>query len=316
MARVAMVGAGVSGLTCGVILAEHGYDSVILAEDAGQTTTSAVAAAIWFPYDAEPAARVIAWSVESYQIFAELSARPESGVRLIDLRTFKRTGEIQIPDWAKPLGAFPLQHGSAGFPPGFSSGFSLQVPLIDTTIYLDYLAQRFAVAGGSIRPGISLKRLEEADKNFDIIVNCSGIGARQLVPDQDLEPHRGQVVVVPKLELDCAIVSDDLPLMYVIPRTNDCVFGGTNELGEQLEPDSADTARIVSECSRVLQMASPPVLAERVGLRPFRRSGIRLSAGKLADGRPVIHNYGHGGCGFTLSWGCAAEVARLAAGAR
>jgi D-amino-acid oxidase len=62
----------------------------------------------------------------------------------------------------------------------------------------------------------------------------------------------------------------------------------------------------------VLNIEKPNVLNERVGLRPFRRSGVRLARDRLRDGRIVIHNYGHGGAGFTLSWGCAREVFDLA----
>jgi D-amino-acid oxidase len=100
--------------------------------------------------------------------------------------------------------------------------------------------------------------------------------------------------------------------MYAIPRRNDCVFGGTNELSSNLALDPATTARIVAECSRALKIGTPLVLAERVGLRPFRKSGVRLERDQLRDGRTVIHNYGHGGAGFTLSWGCAREVVDLA----
>jgi D-amino-acid oxidase len=100
--------------------------------------------------------------------------------------------------------------------------------------------------------------------------------------------------------------------MYAIPRKNDCVFGGTNELSDNLAADSATTSRIVAECSRVLNIEQPRVIAERVGLRPFRRSGVRLERDQSADGRRVIHNYGHGGAGFTLSWGCAREVLDIA----
>ena len=64
--------------------------------------------------------------------------------------------------------------------------------------------------------------------------------------------------------------------MYAIPRANDCVFGGTNDLSDKLAADPATTQRIVGECSRVLNIDKPPVVAERVGLRPFRRSGVRL----------------------------------------
>ena len=100
--------------------------------------------------------------------------------------------------------------------------------------------------------------------------------------------------------------------MYAIPRRNDCVFGGTNDLSSDLAADRATTERIVAECSRVLKIEKPNVLAERVGLRPFRKSGVRLERDELRDGRTVIHNYGHGGSGFTLSWGCAREVVNLA----
>ena len=68
----------------------------------------------------------------------------------------------------------------------------------------------------------------------------------------------------------------------------------------------------MAECSRLLNIDKPKVFAERVGLRPFRKSGVRLERDQLSDGRTVIHNYGHGGAGFTLSWGCAEEVCGLA----
>lgn len=100
--------------------------------------------------------------------------------------------------------------------------------------------------------------------------------------------------------------------MYAIPRTIDCVLGGTNQLSDDCTVDPAATARIVAECSRVLEIEKPDVLAERVGLRPFRRSGVRVERTRLRDGRSLIHNYGHGGSGFTFSWGCAQEAIRLA----
>jgi D-amino-acid oxidase len=150
--------------------------------------------------------------------------------------------------------------------------------------------------------------VDEIPSDFNLIINCAGIGARELVHDSELEPHRGQIAIVPKLDLTQAIVCNDAPLMYAIPRAHDCVFGGTNSISENREPSSADTTAIVSECSRVLGIEAPPVIAVKVGLRPFRKSGVRLESEKLGDGRTVIHNYGHGGAGFTLSWACAEEV--------
>jgi D-amino-acid oxidase len=328
--RVAIVGAGVSGLTCGLLFAERGYRTAIFAKEIGQQTTSGAAAALWFPYDVEPADKVIPWALHTFDVLANLARNSESGVVMMELRQLSRTEEIQIPDWAIPLGAHRLSAvatalcrrasgprrkrlDTARRLQDFQSGFSLNVPLTDTTIYLDYMAERFLKADGQITENVRFEKLEDLSPEFDLVINCAGIGARELVHDTDLEPHRGQVAIVPRLDgLSCAIVCDDPPLMYAIPRTRDCVFGGTNELSKSLEVNPESTVRILDECSRALAIDKPKVLAERVGLRPFRKSGVRLELNQLRDGRAVIHNYGHGGAGFTLSWGCAREVVDLA----
>jgi len=311
---VAIIGAGVSGLTTGVVLVERGYRAAIFAKETGQQTTSGAAAALWFPYDAEPPERVIPWALQTLDVLGDLARVAGSGVSIIELRQFSHAGEIQIPNWAIPLGAQAVIPSAVeGSLKLFKRGFSLRVPLMDTTIYLDYLAARFLKAGDAVNANVCFEKLEEVDRKFGLVINCAGIGARELAQDVDLEPHRGQVAVVPRIDgLPCAIVCDDAPLMYVIPRSNDCVFGGTNDISSNLAVDPATTDRIVAECSRVLNIEKPNVLTERVGLRPFRKSGVRLERDRLHDGRTVIHNYGHGGSGFTLSWGCAREVLNLA----
>ena len=102
---VAIVGAGVSGLTCAVVLAERGYRTAIFAAEIGAGTTSAAAAAIWYPYDAGPSDTTIAWALETYQTLLDLAGDARSGVSIIELRMFSRTGDIEIPAWAGPLGA-------------------------------------------------------------------------------------------------------------------------------------------------------------------------------------------------------------------
>jgi D-amino-acid oxidase len=312
--RVAIVGAGVSGLTCGLVFAERGYRTAIFAREIGQQTTSGAAAALWFPYDAEPANKVIPWALGTYRTLIDLARNPDTGVSMIELRQFSRTQEIQIPDWVISFGAHAVIPSEIeGSLKSFKTGFSLRVPLMDTTIYLDYLAARFRKAGGEANVDVCVKKLEDIDPKFDVVINCAGIGARELVHDADLEPHRGQVAIVPRIkDLSCAVVCDDAPLMYAIPRRNDCVLGGTNDLSDDLVVDSATTARIVADCARALKIEKPNVLAERVGLRPFRKSGVRVERDQLRDSRTVVHNYGHGGSGFTLSWGCAEEAFEFA----
>lgn len=308
---VAIIGAGVSGLTCGVAFAERGFEVKIFAEQVATRTTSGAAGALWFPYDAEPAEKVIPWALATYQLLVDLSKDPRTGVSIIELRQYCRTGKIQIPAWA-PVVSSEVER-SFNIPGLFTDGFSLRVPLIDTTIYLDYLIERLQKSSGEIKANVRFEKLDDVDPRFDLLINCAGIGARDLVRDLDLEPHRGQVAIVPKIDnLNCAVVCDDAPLMYAIPRMNDCVLGGTNDVSDDLNPDPKTTKAIVAECSRVVDIQEPRVLRERVGLRPFRKSGVRLEKEKLNGGRTVVHNYGHGGSGFTLSWGCANEVVGLA----
>jgi D-amino-acid oxidase len=315
MSTIAVIGAGVSGLTCAVTLAESGHRTVVFAEER-RDTTSRAAAAIWFPYDAEPFERVIAWARETYDVLKRLSRFPESGVSMIELKTFTREQKAVIPDWAVQIGARRLRpgelslKGSARAGTKFRDGFALVVPLTDTTIYLDYLANRFVRAGGRIEAQ-HLDMLDQVGGEFNAVVNCAGIGARDLAGDSQLEPHRGQVVLVSRIPMSGAVVCDDMPLMYAVPRRADCLLGGTNTVSENSAPDSRDTAAILRECSAVLGIHAPRILEARVGLRPYRRTGVRLERMKLRDGRAVVHNYGHGGSGFTLSWGCAREVCAL-----
>lgn len=306
MNRIAIVGAGVSGLTCGVLLAEAGVQVAIFADETGAQTTSAAAGAIWFPYDVEPLEKVIAWSLNTFQTLAGLTNETGSGVSMIELRCFSRAGEIKVPAWAPQLGARRVR----ALAPQFTSGFAVHVPLIDTSLYLRYLDERFTRAGGETHRGVHLTSLEEIPPDYRAVINCAGVGARALVRDRDVEPHRGQIVLVARPNLDHAIVCDDPPLLYIFPRAHDCVCGGTNTVSDNRQPSAADRASILEECARVLGTPSPIVLGERVGLRPYRKGGVRLERVALSDGRIVVHNYGHGGAGFTLSWGCAGEVAQ------
>lgn len=66
---------------------------------------------------------------------------------------------------------------------------------------------------------------------------------------------------------------------------------------------SATSPRSYRRLSRVL-VAEERIIRQVAGLRPFRRSGFRVQAESLGE-KTLIHNYGHGGCGVTLSWGTA-----------
>ena len=111
---VAIVGAGVSGLTCGVLFAEHGFHTSIFADQIGLQTTSGAAGALWFPYDAQPADKVIPWALATYKVLVDLVKDARSGVSMIELRQYCRSGEIQIPDWANSFGSSVIPSGVEG----------------------------------------------------------------------------------------------------------------------------------------------------------------------------------------------------------
>jgi D-amino-acid oxidase len=288
--RITILGAGVSGLTTGVVLAEGGHDVTILAADVANTTSHA-AAAIWLPYHIA-SENVDDWALTTRDVLTKLGDEPGTGVSLIDFDVFDEERPRCIEDECRPI---------AG------GGFRVCVPLTDTTLYLPYLRARLERAGGRVEVR-EVRREEIAELPGDLIVNCTGFGARELFGDEELQPGYGIAVVVPRPEIDRAIVTarDPESLMYVIPRTNDCILGGYDR---PVVPEVADVDAIVARCRAAVPEISGHVLAVRRGIRPVR-AAVRLELARV-DGRVVVHNYGHGGAGFTVSWGCAGEVARM-----
>ncbi len=127
-------------------------------------------------------------------------------------------------------------------------------------------------------------------------------------------PIRGQVVRVAQVGLDRFILDDYGPngIAYIVPRINDCILGGTADEGaEDLTPDPATAEAILARCIALEpRLREAAVLEHKVGLRPGRPT-VRLEVERPVIGKLLVHNYGHGGAGVTLSWGCAAEVVRL-----
>ena len=190
-------------------------------------------------------------------------------------------------------------------PAGYADAWSFTSPVIDMPVYLQWLRDRLTELGGTLTR-ISMSSLPHSD---GVVVNCAGLGARRLARDEDVRPVRGQVVVVNGVDLEHWWVDATGPT-YVVPRERSVIVGGTDEEGDWSRTPSQETAtEILSRATRLVpELTSAKVVGHRVGLRPVRPS-VRLEA----EGR-VIHCYGHGGAGVTLSWGCANEVTQLAAG--
>ena len=313
MARIAVIGAGVSGLTCGVVLAEHGYQVTLFAKEIVETT-SAVAAAIWYPYAIEPQHRVAAWSRTSYETFRELAKDPLTGVEMIEFHVYSQLTEPSLPAEAAAMGGRRLSLDE--LPPRYRGGFAVVVPLIATTDYLPYLRERLARAGVSIQQReLTKEGVVELSTTHDVLVNCTGLGAGELFGDDGMYAGHGVVLIVDNVGIDRARVYAEDPeeLAYVIPRRRDCVLGGVDD--DRNEPIvTAELKRAIYDRCRAMEPRLPPLTDEalsrlkvKAGPRPKREAGVRLER-QRQDDVTVIHNYGHGGAGFTVSWGCAFEV--------
>jgi D-amino-acid oxidase len=304
-----VVGAGVVGLTTAISLAEGGLTTHVLAAAPPQQSTSFVAGAIWGPVRAGESARSLEWSRVGLEVLSELAAEPRAAIRQvsgIEVATTMTTP----PQWISLLPRHRLLEPGE-LPDGYASGWRYTAPIAAMPVYLQYLVDRLTAAGGTIEyaaPVTSLRSLAAP-----LIVNCTGIGARDLVPDPLVTPVRGQVVIVenPGIEEFFRHPSDGPESTYIFPHGDVILLGGTAEEGAwDLRPSPAITTRILRDCAAVApRLRGSRIVAERVGLRPYRPQ-VRLEAEDFGDGRVIWHNYGHGGAGVSLAWGCARELAR------
>ncbi|KOX37399.1 amino acid oxidase [Streptomyces sp. NRRL F-4707] len=308
--EVVVVGGGVIGLTTAVVLAERGRRVRLWTREPVERTTSVVAGGLWWPYRIEPVALAQAWALRSLDVYEELAARPEeTGVRLSE-GVLGETTPDEVGAWASAR--LPgLRAATAGEYAGV--GLWARLPLVDMSAHLPWLRRRLVAAGGTVEDR-AVSDLAEADA--PVVVNCTGLGARDLVPDPSVRPVRGQLVVVENPGIHDWLVSADAgsgETTYFLRQPGRLLLGGTAEEDAwSTEPDPAVAEAIVRRCAALRpEIAGARVLAHRVGLRPAR-DAVRLERAVLPDGRRLVHNYGHGGAGVTVAWGCAEEAARLA----
>jgi D-amino-acid oxidase len=299
MADVVVVGGGIIGLTAAVRLREAGADVVVWSADDPGMTVSSVAAAVWYPTRTDYDPRVLTWAGDTYDEFTRQAADGVAGVLLRPTRNLEfETGDT-MPWWTPAAGAVEI---AAAAPP-YGREIRFTAPLVEMGRYLPWLAAQVTVFRRRV------DRLDEAFVEAPVVVNATGLAAGELAGDPEVYPARGQIVLVPNPGLQISIRAEGDPSTYVHPRSADVVLGGTYDVDSwDLTVDPAVREGILARCRALVpELAGLPILAEKVGLRPCRRGGPRVER----DGA-VVHAYGHGGAGMTLSWGCADEVVRLA----
>jgi D-amino-acid oxidase len=314
-----VLGAGVVGLTTAICLAEAGLRVRVRTAARPAQTTSAVAGAVIGPVFAAPGhpagAAVAAWERAGVAEFTALAADPGTGVHIGRGRCAARPAAVAggtpaLDDVPEARLCRPEE-----LPDGFEFGFWATLPMVDMSRYLPYLTERLAAAGGEIqlRPARSL---DEAAGEAPLLANCTGIGARALVPDPTTRPVRGQHVVVANPGLDTFFVEAPVGPSWAayLPHGDRVVLGGVaGEDDWNTEPDPATAAAILRRCADIEpRLAGAEVLAHTAGLRPARPR-VRLEAVEIGNVR-CVHNYGHGGSGVALSWATAREAATLLVG--
>ncbi len=270
--KILVLGSGVSGLSCGILLLKAGYQIDIWAKDLPPNTTSNIAAAIWYPYLCNPKDKATVWSGETVNYLKENALDdPNSGCAV---RTFTEVFDDKVGDpwWENAVESY--RHAQPEeLPKGYVDGYHIDAILTDAPIYMNWLTNQYKELGGTVQQR-SISDIQEAFSEYDTVVNCTGLGSRELFKDERIYPVRGQVVVVKPNGFERVVADDEghNKLAYIIPRIHDTVLGGTSQPNSwSLEVDPQDTADIL----RKVKLLSPAfenveVIEEKVGLRPAR----------------------------------------------
>jgi D-amino-acid oxidase len=303
-----VVGAGVSGLSSAIRLLENDWEVTIWSSEFSPNTTSDVAAALWYPFLSAPVGKTNVWGSETYNVLKVISRFPQTGVSMTQTYEYFRE-EQPDPSWKQSVDGF--KRLNENLPEDYIECFSFITPVIEMPIYLKWLMNRYEELDGK-------KKVKKVDNfsnitdKYDLVVNCTGLESKNLLNDSEVYPVRGQIIRVKTDIKEMYLDQQISTLAYIVPRSEDMILGGVAQNNDwSLETRIEDREDILEKCSKLIpELRNAEIIEDMVGLRPGR-SEVRLEK-EILLGRPIIHNYGHGGSGVTLSWGCADDVVELA----
>ena len=312
--KVAIVGAGVIGLTAAIRLREAGHEITIHAEQVPpETPASDRAGAIWYPGSVTDE-RVRGWAREGYAELGRLRAMPGSPVLARELVQVFDEPPDELPWWTEVLPSV-RRLSAAECPEGFTAGMRASTLVIDVPSYMPWLRRRALDQLGCLLVAGRVERLEEVAPAGGVVINCAGLDGCRLGGEPEMAlPRSGHTIRISPLPEGTPVTfldRDPREPAYVFPRGADALLGGTDYPGDaSTTPDPRIAQRIFERCAQLVPaVRSATRLEVRVGVRPGRRGGLPRLEGPLpCGGGQAVHCYGHGSIGHTLAWGCAREI--------
>lgn len=305
--QVAVIGAGVIGLSTALLAQQAGYDVSIYSDKPPTRTTSVKAAASFKPHEVAYNNLTQEMVERSWEDFERLTVEEDINVTGVRKQTHWEASSTpkELAPYLVVMEDLEL-HERPNIPGGYAFGWKYTTFFVDTPVYIPWMADKFQAQDG--RMILIANKFEGIDQfrdiPADIVFNCTGLGARELVKDDKIRPIKGQIAVVdPRPEMDWSISADGF---YVYPRSKDTVLGGTTEWDVDNEDvENGALHLMVRGSKRILpDLSVDNIRRSYAGLRPYREGSIRVEAEEVDD-QKIIHNYGHGGSGITLSWGSA-----------
>ena len=329
---MAVVGAGVSGLSVALCLTERlgrdAADVTIIAEKfSSQGITSDDAGGLIRPPvhsfrypNPQCEADHQRWITATHEWLKTLhGAKADCGLETLPFFMCYEDENLPLPWFTALYPEFkalsPQEIVQCDLPPRLSTVWKFNCFCLDTKKYQRYLGHRFRENGGRMIQR-KVGQLSELSENYNIIVNCTGLGARELVGDLSVYPVRGQMLEVKGPSIQSVYLNREpgnRHIAYIIPRNGHLFLGGTaDKYNWSTEMDPAQTEAIYRKCVELCpQLEGSEVVGGWAALRPARDS-VRLEVDREFKGPSLlIHNYGHGGMGFSASWGCARDVVDL-----